>query len=192
MEIIFSTFNPNKFFEVSKILPRGWTMRSLSGIPGAVEPVENGETFKDNALIKSRYGYNLTGVPCFADDSGLEVDALGGAPGVYSARYAGERSKQEDNIEKLLKELSHHSLLSARLKTVIAWSDQKGDVIFEGVLEGMISRVPLGKNGFGYDSIFIPSGYTKTLANFTTGQKNQISHRAIAFCKFVDFLKKKS
>ena len=150
---------------------------------------ETGETLTENARIKAEAVHAFCGLPCFADDSGLEVDALRGAPGVYSARYAGEGATAAHNVKKLLDCMQGQALRTARFRTVIYYKGLGEHHSFEGVLEGEILREERGAAGFGYDSIFRPEGYAQSFAQMSLEQKNAISHRARAFQQFVDFLR---
>lgn len=149
---------------------------------------ETGDTFHDNALQKAQYVFDRTSLYCFADDSGLEVHALNGEPGVYSARYAGEQRDANDNMDKLLHELNGKSDRSASFKTVISLLHPSGKYFFEGEIKGQIIHEKRGEKGFGYDPIFIPDGYDITFAEMSPEVKNTISHRALAVDKLVEFL----
>ncbi|MBR3303389.1 MAG: RdgB/HAM1 family non-canonical purine NTP pyrophosphatase [Bacteroidales bacterium] len=204
MELIFATANPHKVGEASQIIATQSisTNRAITLIMpkelGMVEEIpETGSTIEENSLIKSRYIWNRLGRDCFADDTALEVDALGGAPGVYSARYAGEGKDFKANIEKLLSELKRVQSQSAtpisrtaRFRTVISLILDGKVHTFEGVMEGTIAEQESGTNGFGYDPIFIPQGYNITLAQMSSEEKNAISHRGIAMRKLGEFLAK--
>lgn len=161
---------------------------SLTDIGCFEELPETQETIEGNSLEKALYVFRKYKSSCFADDTGLEVEALNGAPGVYSARYAGEQRSSIDNMRLLLSNLSHHSNRRARFKTVITIVRAEEVKTFEGVISGTILGVPRGAGGFGYDPIFEPDGFQKTLAEMTLEEKNQISHRAIAVRKLVAFL----
>ena len=150
------------------------------------------ETLKGNALIKARTIFNKFQRDCFADDTGLEVEALNGAPGVYSARFAGNKKRDEDNISKLLKELLNHDNTKAQFRTVIALIYNRKEFIFEGIIKGKIINEIKGDNGFGYDPIFQPEHHLLSFAELSTEEKNKISHRAIAFRKLIDFIKGKT
>ena len=191
MKIVFATNNQNKLSEVKKILGNKFEVMSLSEI-GCHEYIpEKGQTLKDNALIKAQYVYDKYHVNCFADDTGLEVDALGGAPGVYSARYAGgEGHDSQANMKKLLGELENEENRKARFRTVIALIIDGKVNTFDGIVNGEIIREKRGGEGFGYDPIFQPEGYNKTFAELGVDIKNQISHRARAVAKLAEFLKK--
>ena len=177
------------------MLGNHFSLVSLKDV-GLIEDIpETQHTLEGNALQKARYIYDRLRLPCFADDTGLEVEALNGAPGVYSARYSGtiaefgsEVRRTEANIEKLLKNLSQTANRSARFRTVIAFIDVDKEYLFEGVVQGRIIDEKRGTDGFGYDPIFVPQGNDLTFAEMSAAEKNQISHRAKAFAKFVDFM----
>ena len=189
MRIVFATNNMNKLTEIRKILGNRFEVVSLEEIGCNEDIPEKGQTLKDNALIKAQYVYNKYHVNCFADDTGLEVEALGGAPGVYSARYAGGVGHDsEANMKKLLSELENKDNRKARFRTVIALIIDGKTTCFEGIVNGEITREKRGGEGFGYDPIFKPSGYSQTFAELGTGVKNQISHRARAVAKLCEYL----
>jgi len=187
-ELILATNNPHKLKEVQFIISDKVKILPLSAAGLYVDIPENEETIEGNALAKARFVFRLTQRNCFADDTGLEVDALDGAPGVYSARYAGNPSNAEKNIGKLLSELRNKSNRTARFKTIIALILQGKEHIFEGIVEGEIAHEPRGEGGFGYDPVFIPDGYGISFAEMTPEQKNRISHRARAIEKMKQFL----
>jgi len=190
MKIVFATNNQNKLIEVRKILGNQFKVLSLEDIDCHDDIPEKGQTLEDNALIKAQYVYNKYHVDCFADDTGLEVDALGGAPGVYSARYAGGAGHDSQaNMTKLLHELENNNNRRARFRTVIALIINGKTKTFEGIVNGEIITQRRGGEGFGYDPIFQPEGYNKTFAELGTDIKNQISHRARAVQKLADHLK---
>lgn len=190
-QLIFASNNHHKINEVSAILKTfGFNVIGLSDA-GIYEDIpETAETIEGNASLKANYIFNKYNKDCFADDTGLEVESLNNAPGVYSARYAGEQKSADDNMNKLLYELEGKSNRKARFKTIIALIYQGKEYIFEGVINGIISMDKRGNNGFGYDPIFIPDGYDKTFAEMSAEEKNKISHRAIAVQKLADFLAK--
>ena len=191
MKIVFATNNLNKLSEVRKILGNKFEVMSLSDIGCHDDIPEKGQTLKDNALIKAQWIYDKYHVNCFADDTGLEVDALGGAPGVYSARYAGgEGHDSQANMKKLLTELQGKDNRKARFRTVIALIIDGKVNTFEGIVNGEIIRERRGGEGFGYDPIFQPEGYNQTFAEMGTNIKNTISHRARAVAKLAEFLTK--
>lgn len=189
MQIIFATQNPNKLKEIASLMPEGITLTGLDASRFTEELPETGDTLEANALQKARYVWEATRQPCFADDTGLEVRALEGRPGVYSARYAGEQKNADDNIAKVLNELASSSDRSARFRTVIAFVDESGEQLFEGVVEGTITLEKRGTKGFGYDPVFMAEGTSKTFAELELEEKNKVSHRKRAFQKLVEFLR---
>ncbi len=189
MEICFATHNQNKLREISDLVPHQIKLLSLNDVGVKEDIPETGSTIEENAGIKSTYIFRKTGMSCFADDTGLEVMSLGGEPGVYSARYAGNQRNEGDNMNLLLKKLENYSDRSAQFKTVIHFIDQNAhEHHFEGIAKGNITMNPRGDHGFGYDPIFQPEGSEKTFAEMTLKEKNKISHRAMAFEKLVSFL----
>ncbi len=203
MKLVFATNNAHKLDEVRAILGSSVEVLSLSDIGCHDDIPETGTTLRENALQKAEYIYNKYRVSCFADDTGLEVDALGGAPGVYSARYAGgEGHDSQANMRKLLSEMEGVSNRKARFRTVIALLEKR-DVCpcgctsvkivncFDGIVEGTITEQKSGAEGFGYDPLFMPDGYDKTFAEMTADEKNAISHRGRAVAKLAEFLKKR-
>ena len=191
MELIFGTHNQNKVEEISAILPSIIEVKSLNDLNFTDQIPETSNTLRGNALIKVRTIFNKFQKDCFADDTGLEVEILNGAPGVHSARFAGKNKKDEDNIGKLLKELENHHNTNAQFRTIIALIYKHEEFIFEGIIKGKIIKEIKGDNGFGYDPIFQPEHHFLTFAQISTKEKNKISHRAIAFRKLIDFLKGK-
>ena len=191
MELIFATHNQNKVEEISAILPSIVEVKSLNDLNFTDQIPETSNTLRGNALIKVRTIFNKFQKDCFADDTGLEVEILNGAPGVHSARFAGKNKKDEDNIDKLLKELKNHNNTNAQFRTIIALIYKHEEFIFEGIIKGKIIKEIKGDNGFGYDSIFQPEHHFLTFAQISTREKNKISHRAIALRKLIDFLKGK-
>lgn len=187
-QLVFATNNAHKLDEVRKILGGKFNVLSLKEIGCNDDIAETAETFEGNALIKARYIHDKYGYDCFADDSGLEIDALGGAPGVYSARYAGEAHDSEKNMAKVLGQLQGVENRAARFRTVIALILDGKEHLFEGEIAGRIIEERRGAGGFGYDPIFIPDGETRTFAEMGDAQKNGISHRARAVKKLVAFL----
>lgn len=186
---VLATFNPSKLSEISALIPKDVEIISLASIEGATEPVEDGNTLAENALIKARYAHALTGLPALADDTGLIVPALNGAPGVYSARYAGEPSDPTANIQKLLHELSGEMNRSAHFETVIAIVEKDKEPQFlTGRLEGKILQTPTGTGGFGYDPVFMPEGENRSLAEMSKSEKNSISHRGKAIQEFLKYI----
>ena len=189
MQLIFGTHNQNKVEEIAKILPSGYIIKSLTDLNFNSEIEESGTTLEENALIKATTIFNIFKKDCFADDTGLMVNALGGRPGVFSARYAGNKKNAKDNTNKLLSELKGIEDRRAQFKTVIALIHEGKKYLFEGVIKGEISTSPKGQDGFGYDPIFIPEKYELTFAQLTMHEKNKISHRSRAFKKLIEFLK---
>ncbi len=185
--ILFGTSNPNKIKEAQKILPK-YTIVTPTDIHISSDIDEPYLTLEKNALHKVQTIYSMTHMHCFAEDTGLEVSALDGAPGVHTARYAGVQRNDMDNMQLLLKNLEPHKDRSARFRTIVALCISGETYIFEGILRGKISLEPLGEAGFGYDPIFIPRGYTQTLAELPSEVKNEISHRAKALSKLALFL----
>ncbi|TMM53660.1 non-canonical purine NTP diphosphatase [Maribacter algarum] len=192
MKLVFATHNQNKFEEVKVLLPPYIELVSLTDIGCYDEIPETSETLQGNAQIKADFVTDHYNLPCFADDTGLLVDALNGAPGVYSARYAGEQKNAEDNMNKLLSELENKDSRSARFETVIALNLKEQNIHFTGVAKGQITKVKNGQKGFGYDPIFQPEGYEKTFAELSLEIKNTISHRGKAIQQLVTFLQKQS
>jgi len=187
--LVFATNNKHKLEEVRKILGDTYDIRSLSDVGCNMDIPETGSTFEENALQKAHFVKKFFGFDCFADDSGLEVEALDGAPGVHSARYATEEGHDSDaNNEKLLAELEGKNNRKADFKTVIAFVSDNGDHCFEGQVNGQIITEKRGNNGFGYDPLFLPDGFDKTFAEMDSDEKNRISHRGRALEKFVTFL----
>ena len=189
-ELIFATNNPHKLSEVQHLLGKKFLLLSLKDIHLEEEIPEDYDTLEQNALQKARYIFDKTRKNCFADDTGLEVDALNGRPGVYSARYAGEGKNPKDNIKKLLKELDGVANRKARFRTVVALIINNQEYLFEGIVNGQIIESERGTDGFGYDPVFLPDGFSLTFAEMMLDQKNLISHRARAIGQLVDFLKK--
>ena len=189
MELVFATNNAHKLEEVRQILGDRFVIRSLKEIGCTEDIPETGDTFQDNALQKARYVKEHYGYDCFADDTGLEVTALGGAPGVHSARYAGNHDS-EANMTKLLHELEKKSDRSAQFRTVVALLLNGQEVLFEGIVKGRIATERhYGDGGFGYDPLFIPDGYSETFSQMTPESKNMVSHRGRAVRKLADYLK---
>ena len=188
MKLVFATHNKNKLKEIQAMLPETIELLSLDDIGCTEEIEETGDTIDANAIIKAEWVRNRYGYDCFADDTGLEVDSLAGAPGVYSARYAGEQKDDEANKEKLLSQLEEREDRTARFKTVIALNLKENENLFTGICEGHITHEQKGENGFGYDPIFQPKGYNQTFAEMTMEEKSKISHRAKAFRELIDYL----
>lgn len=187
MELIFATHNNNKVKEVTKMLPSYLSMKSLTDINFFDEIEETGTTFEENAQLKAKTIFDKTGKNIFADDSGLVIEALDGAPGVYSARYAGTR-KDEDNIAKALKELEGKTNRKAYFISIFCLILDGKEYFFKGRVNGTIATEIMGDNGFGYDPIFIPDGFSKSFAQMSPEEKNAISHRGKAVEKLNDFL----
>jgi XTP/dITP diphosphohydrolase len=188
MQICFASHNHNKIKELRSLVGKNTDILSLDDIGLTEEIEETGTTLKENALIKANYVLNNYRIPCFADDTGLEVAGLNGAPGVFSARFAGEPPNNENNINKLLTLLEGESNRSARFKTVIAFVDNTQEVFFEGKVEGEIINQRRGEKGFGYDAVFLPKDFDRTFAQMNMADKNLISHRGVAVKKLIDFL----
>lgn len=188
MRLVFATNNKHKQEEMSAILGDKVELLSLADIDCHDDIPETADTLEGNALIKARHIYNKYGLPCFADDTGLEVDALDGAPGVYSARYAGENNDSEANMQKLLHNLTGKSVRSAQFRTVIALIIEGEEFLFDGIVRGSIAEERKGTAGFGYDPIFVPDGYEESFAQMASEQKNAISHRSRAASALNDFL----
>tara|TARA_Y100000991_G_C21871190_1_gene305197 strand:- start:108 stop:701 length:594 start_codon:yes stop_codon:yes gene_type:complete len=186
-KLVFATGNANKLKEVSSAI-KSFKIVGLKDIGIAEEIPETGDTLKNNALQKAKYVYDKTGLNCFSDDSGLEIEALGNRPGVYSAMYAGEDCNAEANIQKVLKELSGVSNRKAKFKTVISLILNGREYFFEGFVKGGILKEKRGAGGFGYDPIFRPNDYDETFAQMSICLKNKISHRGLAVKKLVAFL----
>ncbi len=189
-EIVFATHNPYKLEEIQKIIRGRIRILSLTDISCNEDIEETGKTLEENALIKARYIKGRFGYDCFADDTGLEVKALGGAPGVYSSRYAGDELNPLKNMNKLVSALQGIENRSAQFRTVIALILNGKEQLFEGVIKGAIIDEKRGQHGFGYDPIFVPDGYHETFAELGNDIKNSISHRAIATKKLVKSLLK--
>jgi len=191
-KLVFATNNAHKLEEVRAILEPLFTIVSLAEIDCVEDIPETADTLEGNALLKANYVYEKFGFDCFADDTGMEVDALGGEPGVYSARYAGEEHNSHDNMRKVLSLLGDNENRSACFRTVITLI-QSGEIHnFEGKITGTIAPEARGESGFGYDPIFVPDGYDLSFAQLGAEEKNQISHRALAVRKLVDYLQQKS
>ena len=190
-KLIFATHNPNKLIEIKSSV-NSFEVVGLKEMGIHEDIAETGTTLEENALIKSKYIYQKTGFSCFADDTGLEVDALDGRPGVYSARYAGKQATAEANMQKLLSELKDQKNRSARFRTVISLILNGEEYSFEGKVVGEILYQKTGNGGFGYDPIFKPIGYNQSFAQMTMKQKNEISHRGMAVKKLLHFLSHRS
>ena len=189
MKLVFATNNKHKLEEVRAILGNRIEVLSLNDINCHDDIPETADTLEGNALIKARYIYDKFGVDCFADDTGLEVEALDGEPGVYSARYAGEDCNPEANMYKLLQNLTEKNNRNAQFRTVIALIIQGEEKLFNGIVKGTISNEKIGNAGFGYDPIFIPEGFSESFAQMTSDMKNSISHRYRATEELSKYLK---
>lgn len=190
MELVFATHNPNKAKELKQLFPTHIKLLSLSDIGCNQDIPETSETIAGNALQKARYVKKHYGKDCFADDTGLEVEALDGAPGVRSARYAGQAKSDKANVDKLLGELKNKTNRHARFKTVIALIIEDQEYLFNGICNGLITEIEIGTEGFGYDPIFIPENQDKTFAQMSLSEKSISSHRGKAVQKLIDFLSK--
>jgi XTP/dITP diphosphohydrolase len=188
MELVFATNNQNKFEEVLPLMPKHIKLLSLNMINCFNEIEETGTTLEENAQIKADFVTNTYGYNCFSDDTGLLVDALNGAPGVYTARYGGPEKDANTNMNKLLDELRNKTKRDAHFKTAIALNIGTKKRLFKGIVNGTITQQKKGKKGFGYDPIFIPNGYDKTFAELPLEIKNTISHRSRAIQKLITFL----
>ena len=189
-KLIFATKNKGKYDEVKKMMPKNVSLMSLNDLNFNEDIEETGETFMQNAKIKSDFIFNNFGINCFADDSGLEIDSLNGMPGVYSARFAGKTCNSNDNIEKVWKLLTGHKNTDAKFKSILSLNIDGKTFFFKGKIDGKIIFNKRGTNGFGYDSIFVPNGYNKTFAELNSVEKNEISHRSEAFKRLIIFLDK--
>ena len=187
-KIIFATNNKHKLEEVQQILDNNFRILGLKEIGFEGDIPETGKTLEENASIKSKFVFEKFGMNCFSDDTGLEIEALGGRPGVYSARYAGEEGNAEKNIEKALNELRGKQNRKARFRTVVSLILDGKEHFFEGIVNGQIIDEKRGGDGFGYDPVFMPDGYKLTFAEMPAKQKNKISHRGRAINKLAEFL----
>lgn len=191
MKLVFATHNLNKLKEIQALLPEAIELLSLTDIQCFEDIPETSETIEGNALLKAQYVKQHYGYDCFADDTGLEVEALQGAPGVYSARYAGEKSSDQENVEKLLLNLFEKNNRKARFKTVIALITDEQEELFTGICEGEILKKSVGNSGFGYDPVFKPEGFKQSFAEMTSAEKNKISHRAKGIQLLLAYLQSK-
>ncbi len=189
-KFVFATNNAHKLEEVTAILKNKVELLSMNDINCDVDIPETADTLEGNALLKAQYIFENYQLDCFADDTGLEVEALDGAPGVYSARYAGDAHNSEANMKKLLQDMEGIENRKAQFRTVFALIIDGKEHLFEGIIKGEITKNRRGTTGFGYDPIFIPEGYTQTFAEMGTELKNKISHRALATEKLCKFLVK--
>lgn len=189
MKLVFATNNKHKLQEIRDILGNQVEILSLDDIGCNENIEETADTLEGNALIKARYIWNKYHMNCFADDTGLEVDALNGAPGVYSARYAGNENDSEANMNKLLENLKGKKNRNAQFRTVIALIINGNEIIFDGIVKGKIIENKLGCSGFGYDPVFIPEGFNQSFAQMGNEEKNRISHRYRATIQLSDYIK---
>lgn len=191
MKLVFATNNKHKLQEVRDIIGSGVEVLSLNDIDCHDDIPETADTLQGNALIKARYIYEKYGIDCFADDTGLEVEALGGEPGVYSARYAGEECDSEANMHKLLHNLTGKKNRNAQFRTVIALIIDGKEMLFNGIVKGTITEEKRGTSGFGYDPVFIPEGFSESFAQMGNVVKNSISHRYRATQELSNYLKER-
>lgn len=192
MKLVFASNNKKKIQEIQQLVPNTIQILSLEDIGCTEDIPETADTIEGNAILKANYVTGKYGYDCFADDTGLEVEALNGAPGVYSARYAGEQKDANDNMDKLLEELKDTSNRKANFKTVIALNFNGKQSLFTGIVYGKIIEEKMGTNGFGYDPIFVADGYQKSFAELTMEEKATISHRGIAVKELVTFLQRQN
>ena len=188
MKLVFASNNPNKIKEIQQMLPESITILSLEDIGCTEDIPETAETIEGNAILKANYVTEKYGYDCFADDTGLEVEALDGEPGVYSARYAGEQKNADDNMNKLLFNLKNKDNRKAQFKTVIALNINNNQYLFTGIVKGKIIQEKIGNQGFGYDPIFVAENDTRTFAELSIEEKAIISHRGIAVKQLILFL----
>ncbi len=189
MKLVFATNNQNKVKEIQKLLPLSIQVLSLKDIGCTTDIPETAPDLKGNASLKSSFVKMLFDLNCFADDTGLEIEVLEGAPGVKSARYADEVEKSDEkNMALVLEQLKNESNRNARFKTVISLQLEGKEYFFEGIVNGVIAKEKMGIEGFGYDPIFVPNGYSKSFAQMSMDEKNKISHRGQAVQKLIDFL----
>ncbi|MEY2970567.1 MAG: hypothetical protein RLZZ599_940 [Bacteroidota bacterium] len=188
MQLVFATHNPGKLQEVREILAPKYEVLGLTDLNDHEEIIEDADTLEGNAIIKAETVWKRHGMNCFSDDTGLEIAALNGAPGVYSARYAGPQKNSEDNMDKVLHELKDKNDRSAQFRTVMALQWNGKTELFEGIVKGQIAEERSGSKGFGYDPIFIPEGYNISFAEMDAQLKNSMSHRGRAMEKLIKFL----
>jgi len=186
--LVFATNNLHKLEEIRKITIDSIQIVSLKDCGFNSDIEETKDSLEGNAKLKAETVFMATGHPCFADDTGLFVNALDGAPGIYSARFAGENAKDQDNVQLLLKKLEGEADRSAHFKTVISLVTEKENYLFSGEIHGTITEQPIGENGFGYDPVFIPEGFDQTFAQLDSSIKNKISHRAKATAALIEFI----
>lgn len=189
MKLVFATNNEHKLREVQAILGGNFEILSLNDIGCTEDIPETADTLEGNASLKAHYVYERYGYSCFADDTGLEVEALDMAPGVYSARFAGPQRSSADNMQKLLSDMDKIKNRKARFRTVISYISDGNEQLFEGIVDGAILNTPQGSQGFGYDPVFKPDGYQQSFAQMDADLKNEISHRGRAVARFVEYLK---
>jgi XTP/dITP diphosphohydrolase len=187
-KLVFATNNAHKLAEVRAILEPEFSIISLDDLNCSDDIPETSDTLEGNALLKATYIHDKLGLDCFADDTGLEVEELGGEPGVYSARYAGDEHNSYNNMCKVLSLLGDKTNRKACFRTVIVLIIGGKTLFFEGRIDGDITHLPRGVSGFGYDPIFVPEGYLLSFAQLSAEEKNKISHRALAINKLIDFL----
>jgi XTP/dITP diphosphohydrolase len=190
MQIVFASNNQNKIAEIQTLVPNSIEILSLKDIGCTEDIPETADTIEGNAILKANYVTEKYGLNCFADDSGLEIDYLDGAPGVYSARYAGEQKNDKDNIQKVLTELKGIENRKAQFKTVIALNLNEQQNSFTGIIKGRITETEIGMQGFGYDPIFQPNNHSITFAEMHQSEKSAISHRGQAVAQLLNFLNK--
>nr|WP_297916869.1 non-canonical purine NTP diphosphatase [uncultured Allomuricauda sp.] len=192
MKLVFATHNPKKIEEVQQMLPAPFRLLSLYDIGCTDEIPETGDTLEENAKLKADFVTATYGFDCFSDDTGLHIDALDGAPGVYSARYAGPQKNAADNMDKVLHLLEDIPIRKAQFKTLVHLNFKGSSFVFEGSVHGEITTEKMGSGGFGYDPIFKPDGYAETFGQLSPAIKNHISHRSEAIQKLISFLKNPS
>ncbi|MDR0738019.1 MAG: RdgB/HAM1 family non-canonical purine NTP pyrophosphatase [Prevotellaceae bacterium] len=190
MKLIFATANRHKLEEVQELLGSGFELLTPAGLGYTADIPETGDTLEHNAMEKARFVAEKFNLPCFSDDTGLEVDALHGAPGAFSARYAGDARDPQANLQLVLQRLEGQTQRSARFRCVVALVMAGSERLFEGKVEGVILQAPQGVKGFGYDPIFRPEGYDCSFAELSVTQKNELSHRGKAIRQLVDFLQR--
>lgn len=188
MKLVFASNNANKIKEIQQLVPATIQIVSLQDIGCTEDIPETADTIEGNAILKANYITQKYGLDCFADDTGLEVDALSGAPGVHSARYAGEPKNDSNNINKLIAALENESNKKANFKTVICLNCRGKQILFTGIINGKIIEEKIGENGFGYDPVFVADGMSKTFAELSMAEKSKISHRGIAVKQLIDYL----
>lgn len=188
MKLVFASNNKNKIAEIKQMLPKTIELLSLEDIGCTEDIPETADSIEENAILKANYVTQKYGYPCFADDTGLEVEILNGEPGVYSARYAGEQKNADDNMNKLLNNLKDKKNRMAQFKTIITLNINNEQHLFEGIIKGEIISEKRGIKGFGYDPIFVPKGFSTTFAEMEMSEKAKLSHRGIATRKLISFL----